>query len=178
MLWQSEMTTLLRVLIDDLSPTPNYSDGRLIQTLAVAAQIVIHDISFFNKHFEVDIQAMSITPDPADRDGQNRDDSFINLVCFKAACVIERSEARTSVRQGIAIRDGSSSIDLRGSMDGRLKLIEKGWCSVYDDSKLNYESGRSGAVCGAAIVGAFRVFAGYSVSAFYPNNQGGNSYFR
>jgi len=176
MLWQSEMTTLLRVLIDDLSANPNYTDGRLVQTLAVAAQIVITDIDF-PVNYSVDIQGLTISPDPTVRN-VSRDENFINLVCFKAACIIERSEARTSVRQGIAIRDRSSSIDLRGSMDGRLKLIEKGWCAVYDEAKLDYQTGRSGVIAGAAIIAPFRVFAGYSDQTYYPNNQGGNSYFR
>jgi len=176
MLWQSEMTTLLRVLIDDLSANPNYTDGRLVQTLAVAAQIVVTDISF-KTNYAVDIQALTITPDPTVRN-VSRDEDFVNLVCFKAACIIERSEARTSVRQGIAIRDGSSSIDLRGSMDGRLKLIEKGWCAVYDEAKLDYQVGRTGVAAGAAIIAPFRIFAGYSDHAYYPNNQGGQNLFR
>ena len=98
------------------------------------------------------------------------------MVCIKAACLIERGETRKSVGQGIAIRDGSSSIDLRGSMDGRLKLLEKGWCAVYEDTKLEYQASRNGTIAGAAIMTPFRVFAGFHDSAYYPYSRDGRSF--
>jgi hypothetical protein len=174
-MWQAEMITLLRVLVDDLSSPYTYTDGRMTQVLAVAAQLVTAELSF-PYDFQVNIQALTITPNPTDRAG-TRDDNFINLVCIKAACLIERGESRKSVGQSIAIRDGSSSIDLRGSMDGRLKLLEKGWCAVYEDTKLEYQASRNGAIAGAAIMTPFRVFAGFSDQAYYPVNEG-RQFFR
>ena len=128
MYWQAEFVTILRVLIDDLASPQTYADNRLIQVLAAAAQLVTSELDFSN-NFVVDIQALSIEPSPVDR-ATTRDDNFINLVCIKAACLVERGESRKAVGQGISIRDGSSAIDLRGSMDGRIKLLEKGWCFV------------------------------------------------
>ena len=122
-MWQAEMITLLRVLVDDLSSPYTYTDGRMTQVLAVAAQLVTAELNF-PYDFQVNIQALTITPNPTDRTG-TRDDNFINLVCIKAACLIERGESRRSVGQSIAIRDGSSSIDLRGSMDGRLNCLKR-----------------------------------------------------
>ncbi len=174
-MWQAEMITLLRVLVDDLSSPYTYTDGRMTQVLAVAAQLVTAELTF-PYDFQVNIQALTITPNPTDRAG-TRDDNFINLVCIKAACLIERGESRKSVGQSIAIRDGSSSIDLRGSMDGRLKLLEKGWCAVYEDTKLEYQASRNGAIAGAAIMTPFRVFAGFSDQAYYPVNEG-RQFFR
>ena len=174
-MWQAEMITLLRVLVDDLSSPYTYTDGRMTQVLAVAAQLVTAELNF-PYDFQVNIQALTITPNPTDRAG-TRDDNFINLVCIKAACLIERGESRKSVGQSIAIRDGSSSIDLRGSMDGRLKLLEKGWCAVYEDTKLEYQASRNGAIAGAAIMTPFRVFAGFSDQAYYPVNEG-RQFFR
>ena len=174
-MWQAEMITLLRVLVDDLSSPYTYTDGRMTQVLAVAAQLVTAELNF-PYDFQVNIQALTITPNPTDRAG-TRDDNFINLVCIKAACLIERGESRNSVGQSIAIRDGSSSIDLRGSMDGRLKLLEKGWCAVYEDTKLEYQASRNGAIAGAAIMTPFRVFAGFSDQAYYPVNEG-RQFFR
>ena len=174
MYWQAEFITLIRVLIDDLSSPQTYNDKRLTQVLAVAAQLVTNELNFPIK-FKVDIQALTIEPSPVDRDS-TRDENFINLVCIKAACLIERGETRKSVGQGIAIRDGSSSIDLRGTMDGRLKLLEKGWCSVYDDTKLEYQANRNGAIAGAAIMTPFRVFAGFRDIAYYPYSRDGRNF--
>jgi hypothetical protein len=172
--WQAEFLTLLRVLIDDLSTPQSYTDKRLVQVLAVAAQLVTSELNFAN-NFKVDIQALTIEPSPVDRDS-TRDENFINLVCIKAACLIDRGETRKSVSQGIAIRDGSSSIDLRGSMDGRLKLLEKGWCAVYDDTKLEYQASRNGTIAGAAIMTPFRVFAGFRDAAYYPYSRDGRTF--
>lgn len=174
-MWQAEMITLLRVLVDDLSSPYTYTDGRLTQVLAVAAQLVTAELNF-PYNFQVNIQALTITPNPTDRSG-SRDDNFINLVCIKGACLIERGETRKSVGQGIAIRDGSSSIDLRGSMMGRIKLLEKGWCAVYEDTKLEYQASRNGSIAGAAIMSPFRVFAGFSDQAYSTANEG-RQFFR
>ena len=168
--WQAEMTTLLRVLIDDIGSTQTYADKRLVHVLAVAAQLVATEFNF-----KVDVQALTIEPSPVDRDS-TRDENFINLVCIKAACLIDRGETRRSVGQGIAIRDGSSSIDLRGSMDGRLKLLEKGWCAVYEDTKLEYQASRNGTIAGAAIMTPFRVFAGFRDASYYPYSRDGRSF--
>lgn len=172
--WQAEFITLLRVLIDDIVLPQTYTDKRLTQILAVAAQLVSTELNFSNE-FKVDIQALTIEPNPVDKD-TTRDENFINLVCIKAACLIERGETRRSVGQGIAIRDGSSSIDLRGSMDGRLKLLEKGWCAVYEDTKLEYQTSRNGTIAGAAIMTPFRVFAGYRDVSYYPYSRDGRSF--
>lgn len=174
--WQAEMTTLLRVLIDDIGSTQTYADKRLVQVLAVAAQLVSTELNFSN-NFKVDVQALTIEPNPVDRES-TRDENFINLVCIKAACLIERGETRRSVGQGIAIRDGSSSIDLRGSMDGRIKLLEKGWCAVYEDTKLEYQASRNGTIAGAAIMTPFRVFAGYKDVAYYPYSRDGRQFIQ
>jgi hypothetical protein len=163
-------------LIDDLSSPQTYNDKRLTQVLAVAAQLVTNELNFPSK-FRVDIQALTIEPSPVDRES-TRDENFINLVCIKAACLIDRGETRKSVGQGIAIRDGSSSIDLRGSMDGRLRLLEKGWCSVYDDTKLEYQANRNGTIAGAAIMTPFRVFAGFRDMAYYPYSRDGRNFIQ
>ena len=176
MYWQAEFITLLRVLIDDLSSPQTYNDKRLTQVLAVAAQLVTNELNFPSK-FRVDIQALTIEPSPVDRES-TRDENFINLVSIKAACLIDRGETRKSVGQGIAIRDGSSSIDLRGSMEGRLKLLERGWCAVYDDTKLEYQANRNGTIAGAAIMTPFRVFAGFRDMAYYPYSRDGRNFIQ
>lgn len=177
-MWYAEMITLLRVLIDDLATPHLYNDSRLSQVLAVAAHLVATELSFANE-YKVNIQALTISPNPTDRSpvSNTRDDNFINLTCIKAACLIERGETRKSVGQSIAIRDGSSSIDLRGSMDGRIRLLDKNWCAVYENTKMEYQTSRNGAIAGAAIMTPFRVFAGFSDQAYYPVNEG-RQFFR
>ena len=170
MYWQAEFITLLRVLLDDLVSPQLYTDKRLTQVIAVAAQLVTSELRFAN-NFKVDIQALTIEPSPVDR-ATTRDDNFINLVTIKSACLIERGETRRAVGQGISIRDGSSSIDLRGTMDGRMKLLEKGWCSVYEEVKLEYQTARVGLVAGAAIMSPFRIFAGSRDQVYYTSNEG------
>ena len=170
MYWQAEFITLLRVLIDDLVSPQTYTDKRLTQVIAAAAQLVTTELRFPN-NFKVDVQALTIEPSPVDR-ATTRDDSFINLVTIKAACLIERGETRKAVGQGISIRDGSSAIDLRGTMDGRMKLLEKGWCSVYEETKLEYQTASVGLVAGAAIMSPFRIFAGSRDQVYYTSNEG------
>jgi len=177
MAWQAEMGTLMRVLLDDLIVPYRFSDQRLAQTITAAAQLVLSELQFYQV-FIADLQGLTITPDPTDREEKTRDDNFINLVCLKAACIAERGEARNAVRQGISIRDGSSAIDLRGPLEGRLKLLKDGYCKVYEDVKMDYKTGRFGVVAGAAIMTPFRIFAGYGDQNYYPVPEGRQTFIR
>jgi hypothetical protein len=157
MAWQAQMTTMLRALLDDAAgPQARYTDDRLLHLLVAAAFQVITELDF-DQDFEVDLDAFEIDPDPLDAD--TRDDSFVSLVVLKAACLVDRSEARTAARRSIAVRDGSSAVDTRGSMSGWLRLLEKGgWCDVYAEAKDEYVSGRV-SFRGAAIMGPFHLYA-------------------
>lgn len=179
MAWQTEMGTLLRVLLNDFTAPFQFSDQRIHQTICAAAQLVLSELNFPHP-FEADVQGLSIAPDPTDRNEASftRDDNFINLVCLKAACITERGEARNAVRQGISIRDGSSAIDLRGPLEGRLALLKQGYCKAYEDAKLEYKTGRSGVIAGAAILGPFRIFAGYGDQSYYPVPEGRQTFIR
>jgi hypothetical protein len=179
MSWQTEMGTLLRVLLNDFTVPYQFSDQRVYQTICAAAQLVLSELNF-PLIYEADVQSLSITPDPTDRDeaSPTRDDNFINLVCLKAACITERGEARNAVRQGISIRDGSSAIDLRGPLQGRIALLKEGYCKAYDDAKLEYKAGRAGVVAGAAILSPFRIFAGYGDQNYYPVPEGRQTFIR
>lgn len=152
MAWQTELVELLRVMVNDLADTPTYSDYRLQRVLVVAAFQVSTELDF-SRDFVVDVTAQTITPDPTD--GDDRNDAFTNLVCMKAACITDRGEAAAAAKQAIAVRDGTSAIDLRGNLQGKLKLLEKGWCAAYDDAKLEYQAGQVH-TAGAAIIGPFR----------------------
>lgn len=177
MAWQTEMGTLLRVLLNDYAVPYQFSDQRIYQTICAAAQLVLSELRF-PLVYEADIQSLAISPDPTDRDELTRDDNFINLVTLKAACITERGEARNAVRQGISIRDGSSAIDLRGPLEGRLALLKQGYCQAYEDAKMEYKTGRIGVVAGAAILSPFRIFAGYGDQNYYPVPEGRQTFIR
>ncbi len=157
MSWQTELTTILRVLVNDSAGTL-YSDTTLQTTLAVAARQVGLEMTFSKIYVVTIADPLVITPDPTDDIGLNRDDSFNNLTTLKAACIIDHGAAILAAKQAIAVKDGSSSIDLRGIMLGKLKLLEKGWCAVYDDAKLEYKLGAV-VIAGAAVMTPFRLFA-------------------
>lgn len=176
--WQIELGTVLRVLLNDLVVPYQYSDSRIYQLLTVSAQQVQASNVSFPLIYTVNIPDLTITPDPTDSDAGTRDESFINLVTLKAACITTHGEARTAAKQGISIRDGSSAIDLRGPLEGRLKLIQIGYCKAYEDSKLEYQTARIGVVAGAAILTPFRVFAGFGEQAYYPVSEGRQTFIR
>jgi hypothetical protein len=82
---------------------------------------------------------------------------------LKAACIIDRGAASIAAKQAIRVHDGNSSIDLRGAMIGKIALLKAGgWCAVYEDAKLEYQTGQV-RIAGAAIMSPFRLYAqGYS----------------
>ncbi|MBY0525605.1 MAG: hypothetical protein K2R98_19525 [Gemmataceae bacterium] len=156
MAWQTEMVEILRVMIDDLADEPKYTDSRLTRTLVVAAQLVISEITF-SIAFVPDIDSLTITPDPTSRTAETRDDSFVNLVCMKAACVVERGETRKAVGKGVLIKDPAHTFDNRASAQGHLALLKQNWCQQYEDAKLEYQANQA-TVAGAAVMSPFRMF--------------------
>lgn len=153
--WDDDMVTILRVLVNDVD-AKTYSDSSLVKVLLVAAFQVGLEMSF-SQQFAVDIGNESISPDPTAV--ATKDDSFVNLTCLKAACITDRGAAILAAKQAIAVKDGSSAIDLRGNLQGKLKLLEKGWCAVYEDAKMEYLTMQSGGIAGAAVMTPFRLYA-------------------
>jgi hypothetical protein len=163
--WQTEMVTILRHLINDLDATPKYNDGRLSELLIVSAQFVNTEVDF-DQEYIIDVDNLLLTPDPTDRVANTRDDSFINLVCLKAACSMDQTEARIAAKQAVSIRDGKSAISLGGVLEGRLSLLKQGgWCEAYEKAKLEFQTNRA-VVAGAAIISPFRVY-GYDQTGEY-----------
>jgi hypothetical protein len=147
MAWQDDMVTMLRVVIDDAGSNPTYSNSRLEEVIVVAAHLTKQAVDFDND-YTVDIQDVSITPDPVNA----QDYSFINLVILKAGCVLANSEYKTDGARAISVRDGSASVDQRGVADAK-----KNWrdmiCSQYDKAEREYRMGNSQA--GEAIIGPY-----------------------
>jgi hypothetical protein len=80
MAWNTEIPIIVRVLINDMSDSPTYSDERLQQVIAVSAKYVQFDVVLDNS-YRVDVINPTISPDPTDL----KDEIFISLVSLKAA---------------------------------------------------------------------------------------------
>lgn len=127
--WEQEIPIIVRVLINDLSDTPAYSDERLLQLIAVAAKYVEFDVVLDNT-YTVNVVTPSITPDPSAAD----DSIFISLVSLKAACLVDQSTLRTKAAlEGIRAALGPASLSVGGSMAGIKMILEQGPCAAYDE---------------------------------------------
>lgn len=157
MAWQDEMGEVLRVMVQDLNEPPTYPDDTVQRVILVAAQLVEGELTF-STTYQVDITDRDITPDPTDRDGGTRDDNFVNLVCMKAAAIIDQGVVRQ--QSGIVIRDNGSMVDLRAKLAAALKLVQLGWARTYEEEKFRYQAGLlGGGVAGAVVLGPFRAIA-------------------
>jgi hypothetical protein len=129
MAWNTEMPIMVRVLINDLSDSPNYSDERLLQAIVVAAKYVQIDIAL-DTLYDIDITNPVISPDPT----INRDEVFISLVSLKAACIIDQSVLRTkAATEGIRAALGPALLSVNGSLDGIKMILELGPCAAYEE---------------------------------------------
>ena len=137
MTWQTEMTPILRYLINDLdSSNYTYADSRLQQCLLVGAQLVSTELTF-NKAYEINVAASSLSPDPT---AVPRDDAFINLVCFKSAVVVYGGELRLAGGKSLKVVDGPSQIDTTAMYGNYSKLYQQA-IDDYNRAKLNYTVG-------------------------------------
>lgn len=129
MSWEQEIPIIVRVLINDLSDAPTYTDERLLQLIVVAAKYVEFDVVLDNT-YTVNVVTPSITPDPSAAD----DSIFISLVSLKAACLVDQSTLRTkAAMEGIRAALGPASLSVGGSMAGIKMILEQGPCAAYDE---------------------------------------------
>lgn len=139
MSWQIELPIIVRTLINDLEPSPTYTDDRLQQTLAVAAQYVSREMNF-DHQYSVDLNGLNISPDPTTM--SVRDEEFIGFLCLRAACFLDQSTFRTkAASEGIRTSLGPASIAVGGNLKGYQTILEFGPCAMYDKLKLEHEIG-------------------------------------
>lgn len=163
MAWQTSSIQILRVLINDLDCTPTYDDERLEKVLLVAGYQLKELLDFVN-HYTIDINAGTITPDPTD--STTKDDSFVNLMCMKAACIVDRGNASLAAGNALIATEGRSSINLATVAAARQKLLlSGGWCPAYEEAILDYQA-NSAQTAGAAIMTPFRTMVGYGDSVY------------
>ena len=152
MAWQTEMTTLLRYVINDSDSPQEFTDARLERLITSSAQLTLGVVDF-PRTYVVDVAATGITPDPTTAP---RDDGFINLVILKAACLLSTGDFRKSSNKGLIIKDGPSSIDARTLVESKKELMES-LCKDYSEAELEFRLGNSKA--GHAILGPHRADA-------------------
>ncbi len=136
--WQNEMVQIVRHLIDDVDAV-TYTETRLETTVLVAAQLTLHDL-VFDQTYTVEVDECTLSPDPT---LNIKDNSFINIVCLKASCIITGSELKTKAKEAIKIVDGPSTIDTLGATKG-LQSLHSELCKTYDKSKLDHQAGVTG----------------------------------
>ena len=128
MAWQTEMTIIVRTLINDLEVIPTYSDARIEQVIAVAATYVQQEANL-NTSYTIDVSTSSLSPDPTT---PNRNENFIALTCLKAACIIDQSTYRTkAATDGIRASLGSASLQVAGNLSGFKAILDQGPCAMY-----------------------------------------------
>jgi hypothetical protein len=149
MSWDIEIPIIVRTLINDLSDQPSYSDERLKQIIAVAAKYVQFDV-VLDYSYNVDVVEGNISPDPTD----HNDEIFISLVSLKAACIVDQSALRTKAAlEGIRASLGSATLTVKGSLEGFIKILEKGPCASYDELTSHWDVSQATAV--RAVLGPF-----------------------
>ena len=149
MSWQTEMTTLLRVFINDDVTPYEYGDDRLQNLIVSSAQLTLGVVDF-PRDYTVDIEGTGITPDPT---SATKDNGFINLVTLKAACLVATGDYRSASNKAISVKDGPSTIDAKGIAEHK-KGVMQDWCKAFADALLQFRLGNSNA--GEAIVGPHR----------------------
>lgn len=150
MAWQNEMVVVLRHIIDDLDPTNyRFSDSRLEETLLASTYILQADVEFLNS-YQVNVDEGSLIPDPTT--STPKDDDFIALCTVQAGIILYRSMIKTYSFQSISIRDGASSLDTRGIVQG-LKIVYEDLVKRLDHMILMYKTGKYG--FGKSILGPY-----------------------
>lgn len=151
----AEFVTLVRVMIQD-TDSVLYTDDRIKELIATAARFVTQEV-VFDITYTVNITNKTISPDPFVEDDQ----SFINLVSLKAACILDVSTLRTEARKdGVKITQDKSTIITTGRMAGFKTVLEKGWCNLYAEAKDEYIDGVN-CIAGEAIMTPFKSIDGF-----------------
>lgn len=143
--WQNEMVIIVRHIIGDLDTSNQlFSDSRIEESILVAAQL-IHNEMEFNIDYNIEVDNGVLTPDPTITPvaPSNKDDDFIALCCLRSGLLLTNSLQRTYALKAFSIRDGASSLDMRGIVAG-LKIVNDDLTKKYEDLKMSYQTGKLG----------------------------------
>lgn len=149
MSWQTDILSLVRVLINDIFDPYIYSDDRLIQTITVAAKFVQFDVNLDRK-YDVDTVNGTISPDPS----AENDDVFNCIVSLRAACIIDQSTFRSKAAlEGVRAALGPASLNVAGHLAGFKEILETGPCKLYADLTEHWDVQNATAI--AAVLSPF-----------------------
>lgn len=142
MSWQDHLTTVVRVLINDLNQPYEFSDERMLQVIVVAAKYVQFDVNL-DHLYQIDVVNPDISPDPT----LDNDDIFLSLVGLKAACIFDQGTFRTKAAlEGIRTQLGAASLSIGGTTSGWQAIIDHGACALYDELTSHWDVRNASAV--------------------------------
>ena len=144
--WKIDLVLMFRSLIGDLD-NEKFTDEKLKQILVFGAYNVINDADF-SETYTADVGEVTISPDPI----SENDTDFTTLTVYKAACILLGSEVKTEAANAISIKDGPSSIDLRGVTQS-LNIMYKDFCAKYEELLKTYQYNNT--LVGQAILGPY-----------------------
>lgn len=137
MAWTTSLVLMVRYLVNDID-SASYTDARLKQSIVIAAQLSALEVTF-DKTYTIDIDAITITPDPF---AETQDSGFINIVALRSALLIFSNEAKLASTLGIRVMDGPSMIDITGRLSSALRLLDSAK-AAYEKAKVDYVVGNA-----------------------------------
>jgi hypothetical protein len=149
MSWQNEMTTMVRILVNDSVAPYQFSDERIEQTILVAGKYVQFDV-VLDHPYTIDVSNNALSPDPT----VDNDEIFIILTTLKAACLIDQGSLRTkAAMEGVRAALGPASLSVSGAASGWEMILKHGPCKLYDDLVEHWDVANASAI--AAVLGPF-----------------------
>lgn len=133
MAWENEMTIIVRYLVNDPNSS-SYTDLHIQQLILVAAQLVQHNELQFDKTYTIDVDSLSLSPDPT---SGTRDNGFINLISLKSAAMILHGDAKVAAMDAWRVSDGPSTIDGSASYKAKKELADE-YEKRYQQEKQKY----------------------------------------
>lgn len=149
MSWETELTTIVRGLINDAVEPYQFTEERIIQTILIASKYVQFDV-VLDHLYDVNVTNGTITPDPT----EDKDEIFIALTSLKAACLVDQGTLRTkAAMDGVRAALGPASLSVTGSAAGWAAILEHGPCKLYDDLIEHWDVANATAI--AAVLSPF-----------------------
>lgn len=149
--WDIDMVLMVRSLIGDMVEPFKYSDERIGTSIVTGGILSTTEYNGFANIYTFTFSPDSITPDPTS------EPIAMALFSLKAACLLSINNYQAGIGRNVAIKDGTSSVDLKGSFQGYKDILTLGPCGAYDKliASLERNTVMSGNVGGA-------VFSPYS----------------
>jgi len=159
MSWSTDMTLIVRNMINDLSEPYTYTDARIQKAIVIAGQIQCSQMNF-DYDYTFDISNSTITPDPT----SYPDLPFISIVSLQAVCIIIGGEYKIASQNSIRVTDAWSSIDM-SAQSSALKGLYATFEQKLLEAKQQFAYGDMRAL--AAVLSPYTVSNNYFQQPFY-----------